>query len=205
MQMFLHRVPPYVVIPQFLGEEMVASLLEHASTNESKFKVTKVGEGEDRRVDPSARISKRLRDMGKSGPAIESKVLSLLPKSAASLGIPPFEATAVELELVAHGDGAFYKRHVDPASRTSAGRRMISAVYYFCAQPRIFKGGALRLHAFEGGAFVDIEPKNDTLTVFPSWVLHEVMPISCPSGRFIDSRFAINCWILGPADSEARP
>jgi SM-20-related protein len=31
--------------------------------------------------------------------------------------------------------------------------------------------------------------------VFPSWVLHEVRPVSCPSKRFVDSRFAINCWL----------
>jgi Rps23 Pro-64 3,4-dihydroxylase Tpa1-like proline 4-hydroxylase len=30
---------------------------------------------------------------------------------------------------------------------------------------------------------------------FPSWAPHEVMPISCPSKRFTDSRFAINYWV----------
>jgi Rps23 Pro-64 3,4-dihydroxylase Tpa1-like proline 4-hydroxylase len=45
------------------------------------------------------------------------------------------------------------------------------------------------------GAFVDIEPANDTLVFFPSWYPHEVLPVSCPSGRFEDSRFAINCWV----------
>jgi SM-20-related protein len=199
MRGFLQRPSPYLIFRQFLGEELICSLLEHARANESKFKVTKVGEGNDRRVDPSARISKGLRDIGKSGPAIEAKILSLLPKTANSLGIPPFEAAGVELELVAHGEGAFFKRHVDSPSHMSGRRRMISGVYYFHAQPRIFKGGALRLHAIEGGAFVDIEPHNDTLAVFPSWALHEVLAVNCPSGRFIDSRFAINCWVLGPA------
>jgi Rps23 Pro-64 3,4-dihydroxylase Tpa1-like proline 4-hydroxylase len=57
----------------------------------------------------------------------------------------------------------------------------------------------LRIYAFadekETGAFVDIEPTNDTLVFFPSWFPHEVLPVACPSGRFEDSRFAINCWV----------
>jgi Rps23 Pro-64 3,4-dihydroxylase Tpa1-like proline 4-hydroxylase len=50
-------------------------------------------------------------------------------------------------------------------------------------------------------AFADIEPGQNRLVAFPSWAPHEVMPISCPSRRFIDSRFAVNCWAwAGPAD-----
>ena len=74
-----------------------------------------------------------------------------------------------------------------------------SAVYYFHRSPKSFSGGALRLYSFEAseerGTFVDIEPTNDTLVFFPSWFPHEVRPVVCPSGRFEDSRFAINCWV----------
>jgi asparagine synthetase B (glutamine-hydrolysing) len=41
----------------------------------------------------------------------------------------------------------------------------------------------------------DIEPIHNSLLMFPSWAPHEVMPVNCPSQRFIDSRFAINCWV----------
>jgi hypothetical protein len=43
--------------------------------------------------------------------------------------------------------------------------------------------------------FADIEPEYDTLVFFPSWSPHEVLPVHVPSGRFMDSRFDINCWI----------
>jgi Rps23 Pro-64 3,4-dihydroxylase Tpa1-like proline 4-hydroxylase len=57
----------------------------------------------------------------------------------------------------------------------------------------------LRLHRIgsrageEGGA--DIAPEPNSLVLFPSWAPHEVLLVRCPSGRFEDSRFAINCWI----------
>jgi SM-20-related protein len=56
----------------------------------------------------------------------------------------------------------------------------------------------LRLYAIgdpAGQTFIDIEPVHNSLLVFPSWAPHEVMPVSCPSQRFMDSRFAINCWV----------
>jgi SM-20-related protein len=33
------------------------------------------------------------------------------------------------------------------------------------------------------------------LVVFPSRYLHEVLPVSCPSQTFADSRFTINGWV----------
>jgi SM-20-related protein len=36
---------------------------------------------------------------------------------------------------------------------------------------------------------------HNTFVVFPSWVLHEVLPVSCPTKQFIDSRFALNFWL----------
>jgi SM-20-related protein len=47
----------------------------------------------------------------------------------------------------------------------------------------------------KSNAFVEIEPANDRLVFFPSWFPHEVLPVVCPSGRFEDSRFAVNFWI----------
>jgi SM-20-related protein len=77
--------------------------------------------------------------------------------------------------------------------------RVISVVYYFYALPKAFAGGTLRLHSLaasgQQGTFIDIEPEYDMLVFFPAWFPHEVLPVQVPSGRFLDSRFAINCWI----------
>jgi SM-20-related protein len=74
---------------------------------------------------------------------------------------------------------------------------VLSGVYYFHAEPKAFTGGALRLYAIggQGERYVDIEPTHNSLLMFPSWAPHEVMPVRCPSRRFVDSRFAINCWV----------
>jgi len=117
-------------------------------------------------------------------------------------GAARFEPSKFELEMVAHGDEAFYGKHRDTNVLTGPkfnNRRIISAVYYFHRVPKAFSGGTLRIYSFVGdqdtGAFIDVEPTNDTLVFFPSWFPHEVLPVVCPSGRFEDSRFAINCWI----------
>jgi Rps23 Pro-64 3,4-dihydroxylase Tpa1-like proline 4-hydroxylase len=107
----------------------------------------------------------------------------------------------VELNLVANNDGAFFKRHIDTfmGNARTASDRVLSAVYYFYAEPKAFSGGTLRLHSFgtteHEGAFVDVQPEQNMLLAFPSSALHEVLPISCPSKRFSDSRFNVNCWV----------
>ncbi len=127
----------------------------------------------------------------------------LISDLCAELGTASFEPTHIELELVRHNDGDFYRRHIDTATAKIeptivAGQRMLSMVYYYHAEPKRYEGGALRLLPIKPGpAFVDVLPGQNRLVAFPSWVPHEVMPISCPSGRFADSRFAINCWAWG--------
>ena len=61
------------------------------------------------------------------------------------------EKADVELELVAHNDGAFYARHIDTATGEDSNQvRVLSGVYYFHAKPKAFTGGALRLFAIRG-------------------------------------------------------
>jgi SM-20-related protein len=72
-----------------------------------------------------------------------------------ALGAQPF-SPIFELELVAHGDGAFFARHMDTLNHH---HRIISAVYYFQALPKAFCGGVLRLHSLaasgDQGMFVE--------------------------------------------------
>jgi SM-20-related protein len=144
----------------------------------------------------------RLKALGDLEGELRARVLETLPAMVEQLGASRFEPTRLELEMVAHGDGAFYAKHRDTnisLGPALSNRRVISAVYYFHRIPKSFSGGALRIYPFAGGneasAFADIEPTDDTLVFFPSWFPHEVLPVVCPSGRFEDSRFAINCWI----------
>jgi SM-20-related protein len=191
--------PPYLVLRDFLEENTVAALLDYALAREQAFQPTKVGRNETGVTNPAVRVSHGIRELGEFNPVLRTKILALVPDLVARLRATPVDAPRLELELVAHNDGAFYKRHID--TQTASQRddiRVLSGVYYFHAEPKAFSGGALRLYAIGDPAaqtFVDVEPARNTLLVFPSWAPHEVMPISCPSGRFADSRFAINCWV----------
>jgi Rps23 Pro-64 3,4-dihydroxylase Tpa1-like proline 4-hydroxylase len=126
--------------------------------------------------------------------------------------VSPSLVGSVELELVAHYDGAFLKRHMDTSTGLdwdAKGVRLLSAVYYLHRLPRAFSGGCLRLFPFgasgEDDGFLDIEPEHNTLIVFPSWAEHEVRPICCPSGEFADSRFSINIWLRAAVPTDASP
>jgi Rps23 Pro-64 3,4-dihydroxylase Tpa1-like proline 4-hydroxylase len=196
-----NRIPQHGVVQGWLGAQSIKRLLVYAQVNEHLFKESTVAYGTSDRIDTTRRISRKLDGFGHLKQQLIPRVREILPTMFQTLGIKPFKAT-VELELVAHGNGAFFARHVDTLTghgRRDGHHRIISAVYYFYALPKAFSGGALRLHSLaatgEQDGFVDIAPDNDTLVFFPSIFPHEVLPVQLPSGKFLDSRFAINCWI----------
>lgn len=188
---------PHRRIDGFLGKPMADRLLAYAATRQADFVSTRVG---NRKVDPGIRKSLLLRDLGDLKEELEARLGSVVEETARELNLSRITLARIELEMVAHGDGAFYRRHIDTAIDTpdAASHRALTVVYYFHRQPKGFSGGALRLHPIVAqpgvDSFVDIPPGEDTLVLFPSWAPHEVLPVSCPSGAFLDSRFAINCW-----------
>jgi SM-20-related protein len=192
-------IPPYIVLRDFLDEETITGLLNYTVSRQWDFAPTRLA---SHAVDPSFRISLGLRDLGKFKQILKTKMQDLVPSFVTKMRTASIEEPKFEFELVAHGDGAFYKRHIDTAiaDQDINPLRVLSGVYYFNAEPKAFTGGALRLHAIggkEGENFVDIEPIRNSLLVFLAWAPHEILPVSCPSKRFIDSRFAISCWIHG--------
>jgi SM-20-related protein len=187
-------MPPYRVLRDFLPRETVADLLAFAERRQAKFRPNVVGNSPI--PDVSLRVSTGLRGLAEFQPLLRTRLLELAPSLVTELRMSPFEISEVELQLVAHGDGAFFKRHIDTTTDSPTEHtRVLSGVYYFHRHPKAFTGGALRLYAIgDNTRFVDIEPAHNTLLAFPSWGPHEVMPVQVPSGRFADSRFAINCW-----------
>src|SRR5262252_4180869 len=102
-------LPPYMVMKDFLEEELVARLLDYALLNDSKFEATTIRGGV---VDSSRRRSVSL-DLGPMKEEMRTRLQALAPFLIEQLRVTPFELALIELELVAHGDGAFYKRHID--------------------------------------------------------------------------------------------
>jgi Rps23 Pro-64 3,4-dihydroxylase Tpa1-like proline 4-hydroxylase len=192
-----NKIPPHGIVRNWLGVEVVERLLTYARSNKDRFKESQVTSWLDgsQRIDPTVRISRKL-GLGDLKDEVTAKFEQLLPTIFETLRLKPFIPT-LELQFVAHGNGAFFSRHRDTLRDH---HRIITAVYYFHALPKAFSGGVLRLHSLaatgERGTFVDIFPEFDMVAYFPSMFLHEVLPIESASGEFLDSRFAINCWFV---------
>jgi SM-20-related protein len=199
----LNKIPRYGIVRDWLGLETVERLLRFAQSNEHLFLDTVIAHGEGERVDRTRRISRKLPNLGDLEIELRAKLEDLLPLMFDGLDNKPFMPSEIEVEMVGHGDGAFFKRHIDTITHLDhEGRsRIISAVYYFHVLPKAFSGGVLRIHSLaasgQQGTFIDIAPDHDTLVYFPSLFPHEVLPVKCASGQFLDSRFAINFWIHG--------
>jgi SM-20-related protein len=178
-------------------------MLAWALGNEARFAPAGVGGAG---VSPAVRRSVSLRDLGPLAAVLKGRLKDRAAGFVETLQTAPFAVSYVELELVAHNDGAFYSRHKDTSAgddQAGHGHRVLSGVYYFHREPKAFSGGCLRLHAIRAMAgdvpgddgALDVAPDQNTLVVFPSWGPHEVMPVICTSGAFADSRFAVNCWL----------
>ena len=192
-------VPPpsrffsHSVFEDFLEPALVHRLLDHVESNQNRFAPTTVRQLDGTRVDPAARISLGLEDLGVCREPLEHKLRAVEAMLRAELGIGAYDFQDLELQIAAHNDGGFFCRHSDSYKGWGIDR-VISGVYYFCRQPCGFSGGTLRIYPLTGAGHIDIAPVHNSLLVFPSFVQHEVMPVACPSRHFMDSRFAVNCW-----------
>jgi Rps23 Pro-64 3,4-dihydroxylase Tpa1-like proline 4-hydroxylase len=201
------QIPPHLLIENAFGGAMVERLLALASTREATFGGTTVGrrEVENKQI----RRSRVTRDFGDMRVALEAAFRARLHHAISALRLAPFTVESLSLELAAHGDGDFYRRHIDTFTGDEKARRdrILTGVYYFHTLPKAFTGGELRLFSLrpveQGGTYLDIAPPCDSLLLFPAWVPHEVLPVSCPEGGFAQSRFAINCWYNGTTSRPA--
>ena len=192
---------PHLVMRGFMPVEEHQAVLDWALANQASFAPSRVGNGKLRAEFRSSITAKATDYPWK--PAFRQRMLGAVPELARGLGMAPFEVERIQLSLIAYNDGDFYREHVDTepsrdrGDAERAGDRVLSAVYYFHREPKAYSGGALRLHAFNPASdrFEDVAPEQNSLVAFASFARHEVRPVICPSRRFEDSRFAINCWV----------
>jgi SM-20-related protein len=201
------RIPPYYIVRNFLGRDLIERLLTYAKAHESEFTPAKVVSENTQKLNTATRVSRVLWDLGELNAEINARFKAVMPQAVLALKLSPFELARCEMELVAHQDGAFFKRHIDTRTGTpdQKSQRIMTGVLYFYASPKSFSGGQLRLYPLspEAEGFADVEPECDRLVLFPAWAPHEVLPISCPSGLFEHSRFAINCWYRRPTPAHS--
>jgi Rps23 Pro-64 3,4-dihydroxylase Tpa1-like proline 4-hydroxylase len=191
---------PHLVIDGFLARAEHAALLEQTlRLGEAAFEQGPVRKGQDNAY-REARTSRVSRDgLGPLEAMLEQAILARVPELCEELGVAPFAIARTELELVANGDGQRHAAHLDTfvgKRRGAETDRMLSLVYYFHRRPRGFTGGELALYPLGTASEpVLIDPADNRLLAFPSYVLHEVRPVACPGNAFEDWRFSVNAWI----------
>ncbi|MEU9234344.1 2OG-Fe(II) oxygenase [Streptomyces subrutilus] len=193
---------PVCRFENFLGAERAGTLLEYAISRQADFNAGTV-------LDPlSGQVSHKGRSslvLPVTSAVFSAHLADCLPLVQEVLGHRA-ALTQTLTVLTAHGEGGHYGMHTD-ASRVRDVGTAVSAVYYLHREPRGFEGGRLRLYdtvLHEGGArpaesYRTIEPEHDTIVFFPASAYHEVVPSTCPSGLFADSRFTLTTWISGSA------
>lgn len=194
------RFPPHRILAGWLGEAGSARLLAYALAAEAQFIPTRLAHEGTGRLEALTRQSSVLKDLGAFAGSLNRKALALQADLETDFGMAHTSPNSTQIEVVAHGDGAFYLPHTDTFTGdqySPGGRRRLTMVYYFHCEPRRFTGGRLRLFDLGGGETIDVEPEHDSLLVFPSTARHEVERVSCPDGAFADGRFAVNIWLCG--------
>lgn len=196
---------PFRIHRDFLTIGQRIAILAWALDNRARFRPAMLKSG---LVDLEVRRALYLRDLGPSRSILSRSVAELVPQLVRDLPLTPFVIGGLEMELVAYNDGAHFTLHTDTytGERGRRGDRVLSGVYYFYREPKMFSGGALRLQKLgvssDGGSFPDITPEQNSLVVFHSWWPHEVRPVVCPSCDFADSRFAVNVWVYRASPGE---
>ena len=204
-------MPPHGQLFDVLSPGEHADMVAWAIDNEQEFKPAKIylhaGEGGSR-VELDRRTALKLRNLGPMKQVLTDRLMERLPEILTATGHRGPAPTSLEFELNAYGEGGHFGRHIDvstgtdrrPLGARKGEDRVLSAVYYFYSEPKAFSGGALRLFRFGVGDeeaeedSVAYDPLQNSLVAFPSWAVHEVERVSCPSGRFSDYRFGLNCW-----------
>jgi SM-20-related protein len=188
---------PYIRIPDFLSEKENRAVLDYAVRKEPDYETSQVETGvKDYR---QSRVLMRLDDLDVD---FNERIREIVSDALNHFQIPVPAEFKLDTQLSTHNDGGYFLIHSDNASLRTASR-VLTYVYYFHRQPIAFKGGQLRLYdsRIEFGrrnlahSFITLEPENNMLLLFPSRVMHEVLPTYCSSGDFADGRFTLNGWV----------
>ncbi len=184
-------------VPDVFSPDDHAKLLAFVRRSETSFVGTTTSTKRD-----NYRASSVLYNFAPFDEMMRSKIRQLLPAVCQALKINDIPKGSIEAQLTAHNDDNFYKVHNDNGSADTA-HRVLTFVYYFHDQPKNFTGGELLVydHKVKGGyhyaaeTYRTIQPMDNSIVFFASQEMHEVTRVSCPSLKFMDSRFTINGWV----------
>lgn len=205
----VHERPPQlkarcVVLDEFLAPQDVEQLTRFALEHENDFRTSEVisPAAEGGVVDYEHRRSRVLMEIGPYQQLVLGRIKAVLPEVLKTLGMDEFTISGEEVQITASNDGDFFHFHSDNGNE-GVTSRSLTFVYFFHREPRQFEGGELRIHdaRLEGeqyvseGSYQTIMPQQNQIVFFPCELLHEITPVTCPSGQFADSRFTLNGWL----------
>lgn len=187
----------YLLIENFFTQSENEQLFNYVLQRKSDFVPTTTSTKAE-----NYRRSLVLHSFPKFRELIVNRIKEIFPDVLNKLNIPIFSIAEIESQLTAHNDQNFYKVHNDNGSPNTA-TRVLTYVYYFYREPKAFTEGKLIIydsqiqgkHYVKATTFKTIEPTNNSIVFFLSRYMHEVLPVTCPSQDFADSRFTINGWI----------
>jgi SM-20-related protein len=193
-----------VVLDEFLTSAELNTLRRYVLENEMQFEISEVlSPGvTGGAVDYEHRRSRVLMDLRGYERMITDRVLTCLPRVLQKWGRDPFPISRVETQATASNHGDFFHCHSDNGAEVVAARE-ITFVYFFHREPKQFSGGELRIYDSrrENDCYVPtanyrtIVPEQNQLVLFASGLSHEITPVDCPAGKFVDSRFTVNGWV----------
>lgn len=194
---------PHCVIDGFLDAAFADQVLAHLIANERHFATGGVLDREGSEfVDQNIRSAQKLPFEGHDlAERYAAKLVQALPQLCEACGVAVPEAPIIDIDAAVYRDGGFYTAHVDTlthaARDNSDADRILSLIFYIHRHPAGFSGGEIALYPIIGdGGPALIGASHNRLVAFPSYLRHEVRPVSVPGNGFADARFAINCWVL---------
>lgn len=187
----------YAQIDNFLTAAEKNKLIKYVLAKESAFVTTSTSTNAD-----AYRRSMVLHSFPEFSELMINRIKAILPDVLRKLNIPSFSIGDIETQLTMHNDNNYYKLHNDSGSPDTS-TRFFTYVYYFNREPKAFSGGELQIYDSKiennfyvaADSFKTVEPRNNSIVFFLSRYMHEVLPVSCPSKAFADSRFTINGWV----------
>lgn len=190
-----------VELEEFLVRDELEKLTAFALAQQNQFRQSTVTtpESDQGLVDYRQRRSRVLYELGTHRLLFLARLRAAFPIMIERLSLSSFHVRNVETQLTATGDGEFFGPHNDTGPMSS---REVTFVYYFRTEPKAYFGGELRLYdtQVENGRccrlerFITLSPQQNQLVAFSASVIHEILPVSCPSRRFECSRFTLNGW-----------
>ena len=122
-------MPHVVCLNNFVGAEVHGELLQFAIASESEFRPTEVNRISE--PNPNIRRSVCIESIGRFVDVVEPRIEQVIPELTNELRLSRFETGFIDLQMVSHGNGGFYTRHIGTFTgkyRSAQGDRVISCV-----------------------------------------------------------------------------